>query len=200
MGPSCRANGSPWHGSSVCWHVWRKAGHARYGSGVRSRAQHGRPWVGEGAEPRRAGTSVLRWAVHVRPRPLAELSAVRRGVQARALRTEEASKRLERSRPWGDGPRARASVARGDDPGSHTLALAPRVVHPVAQVWAPDCGPRLLTEGCKTEMTGVADPRGPAGPAGPSPSPGAYAPAPWAAVATVALGASGQDGAAPASG
>jgi hypothetical protein len=39
--------------------------------------------------------------------------------------------------------------------GDRTLAMAQRVVHHVAQVLAPDCAPRFVTDGFREYMTAL---------------------------------------------
>jgi hypothetical protein len=41
------------------------------------------------------------------------------------------------------------------DVGNRTLAMAQRLVHQVAQVLAPDCAPRFLTDGFRESMTAL---------------------------------------------
>src|SRR5262249_51726552 len=78
------------------------------------------------------------------------LSAVKDGTVSEA----EAIARLERSPRWvwvAMDPESKLLLAI--DVGERTLAMAQRVVHHVAQVLAPDCAPRLLTDGFREYMT-----------------------------------------------
>ena len=68
----------------------------------------------------------------------------------------EAIERLERSPQWvwvAMDPESKLllTIAVGD----RTLAMAPRVVHRVAQVLAPDCAPLLLTDGFREYLTAL---------------------------------------------
>ncbi len=85
--------------------------------------------LGQAAEQRRALPRSWLGAVPVRPLPLDELSAGRRGVKDGAISPEEALNRLERARHWLGTARAPARTRRWTSaPGPRPLALAPRVL------------------------------------------------------------------------
>src|SRR5262249_39603116 len=68
----------------------------------------------------------------------------------------DAIERLERSPRWvwvAMDPESKLLLAI--DVGERTLAMAQRVVHHVAQVLAPDCAPRLLTDGFREYLTAL---------------------------------------------
>jgi hypothetical protein len=102
----------------------------------------------EAAEPLRAFSRYDLGDVHVRQGQLDELYAGLRAVKDGDRSEPEAVQRLERSPQWvwvAMDPESKWVLAI--DGGERTLALAQRVVHHVAQVVAPDCAPRLLTDG-----------------------------------------------------
>ncbi len=115
-----------------------------------------RHWLVEAAEQLRAFTSSLLCAVHVHQLHLDELYAVLRGVKDGAISTDEAIKRLERSRHgvWTAlEPERKLLVAI--ETGPRALAMAQRVVHQAVQVLAPDWVPLFLTDGFKEYMTAL---------------------------------------------
>ncbi len=80
------------------------------------------------------------------------LSAVKDGEVSAA----DASARLERTPQWvwvAMDPERKLLLAL--DVGSRTLARAQRVVHHVAQVFAPDCAPLFLTDGFRESLTAL---------------------------------------------
>jgi hypothetical protein len=89
----------------------------------------------------------------VRPLQRDELSAVLRGVQEGESSADNALKRLERSRPWVwtvidlESQRLLATES-----GPRTLEMAQRVVHQVAQRFAPPCLPLCLSDGFKGSL------------------------------------------------
>ena len=87
---------------------------------------------------------------------LHELYAVLRELKAGEISDDEAIKRLERSPSWvwtAMDPKSKLLVVV--DVGSHTLAMAQRVVHQVTEVLAPGCVPLFLTDGLKDYATAL---------------------------------------------
>jgi len=81
---------------------------------------------------------------------------VLRVVKAGEMNADQAMKRLERPPYWvwtAMAPRSKLLVVV--DVGSRTLARAQRVVHQVTRVFAPGCGPLLLTDGLKEYATAL---------------------------------------------
>jgi hypothetical protein len=78
------------------------------------------------------------------------------------LSAAEASERRERSPPWVWAAMAPERQRRlASDGGRRPLALPPRVVHPGAQVLAPDGAPLGLTEGWREALPALLTPAGP---------------------------------------
>src|SRR4029453_19365124 len=95
-------------------------------------------WLVEAAEQLRAFSAYFLCDVHVRQLQLDELYAVLRDVKTGALSEGEAIEHLERSPSWvwtAMDPDSKLLLVI--DVGTRTLAMAPRVVHHVAQVLAP---------------------------------------------------------------
>lgn len=111
-------------------------------------------WLGDAAEQRRAFSASFLCDLHVRQLQLDALYAVLRDVKTGARSEDEAIKHLERSSSWGwtarDPDRQLLLVM---DVGTRTLAMAQRVIHQVAQGFAPGCVPRFLTDGLKDDGT-----------------------------------------------
>ncbi len=87
---------------------------------------------------------------------LDELFALLSAVKDRKVSEVEAIERLERSPLWvwaAMDPESKRLLAI--DVGYRTLAMAQRLVHHVLQVLAPDCAPRLLTDGYREYMTAL---------------------------------------------
>jgi hypothetical protein len=135
-------------------------------------------WLVEAAEPLKAFSRYLLCDVHGRQVQLDELYAVLRDGNDSTLGEDEAIKRLERS-PRGGwtalDPESTLLVVI--DGGTRTLTRAPRVVHQVVQVLAPNGVPLFLTAGVKASTPallahfgqGVQPPRRQA--QGPTPKP-----------------------------
>jgi len=113
-------------------------------------------WLVEAAEQLRALSRHVLHDVRVRQVPWDELFALLRAVKAGEVSAVEALARLERSPQWvwvAMDPESKLLVAL--DVGDRTLAMAQRVVHQVAQVLAPDCAPRFLTDGFREYLTAL---------------------------------------------
>jgi len=113
-------------------------------------------WLVEAAEQLRALSRHVLHDVRVRQVQLDELFALLRAVKAGEVSAVEALERLERSPQWvwvAMDPESKLLVAL--DVGDRTLAMAQRVVHQVAQVLAPDCAPRFLTDGFREYLTAL---------------------------------------------
>src|SRR5262249_51902407 len=94
--------------------------------------------------------------VRVQQVQLDELFALLSAVKDGMVSAAEAIARLERSPQWvwvAMDPESKLLLAI--EVGDRTLALAQRVVHHVAQVWAPDCAPLFLTDGFGEYMTAL---------------------------------------------
>ena len=118
--------------------------------GLEGEAPTGRPWRGAAAEPRRACAASVLCALHVQPRPLEAVDAVRRARKAGASSDGEALQRLERSPAWGGTVLApQSQLLGGGAVGPRTLAMAPRVVQQLGAVGAPGWGPLCVTDGGK---------------------------------------------------
>ncbi len=114
------------------------------------------PWVVEAAEQLRAFSRHVLHDVRVRQVQRDEVFALLRAVQDGEVSAAEAIARLERTPQWVWGAMAPESkVLLASDGGSRPLAMAQRFVHPVVQVVAPDCAPRLLTDGCREYLTAL---------------------------------------------
>src|SRR6266581_9157447 len=113
-------------------------------------------WVVEAAEQLRAFSRHVLHDVRVRQVQRDEVFALLRAVQDGEVSAAEAIERLERTPQWVWGAMAPESkVLLAIDVGSRPLAMAQRFVHPVVQVVAPDCAPRLLTDGCREYLTAL---------------------------------------------
>lgn len=116
-------------------------------------------WLGEAAAPRQAFSHHMLHDVRVTQVPLDELSALRRAVTAGAGSEAAALQRLARSPRWVWVAMDPVSqVLRALDGGARTLAMAPRVVHPVAQGPAPGCVPLCLPDGFTAYATALVTP------------------------------------------
>jgi hypothetical protein len=111
-------------------------------------------WLMEAAAQLRAFSRYFLHDVRVRQVQLAELFALLSAVKAGAVSAADAIERLERSPQWVWGavdPESKRLLAI--DVGDRTRAMAPRFVHHVAQVLAPDCAPLFLTDGFREYLT-----------------------------------------------
>ena len=110
----------------------------------------------EAAEQLRAFSQHFLHDVRGQQVQLDELFALLSAVQAGAVSEAEAIERLERSPQWvwvAMDPESTLLLTL--DVGERTLAMAQRVVHHVAQVVAPDCAPRFLTDGFREYLTAL---------------------------------------------
>jgi IS1 family transposase len=113
-------------------------------------------WLGEAADHLRAFSRSFLCDVHVRQVQLDELYAVLSAVEDGTVGKMEAIARLERLPYWvwvAMDPESKLLLTV--DVGARTLAMAQRVVHQVAQMLAPGCVPRFLTDGFREYMTAL---------------------------------------------
>src|SRR5262244_2806248 len=113
-------------------------------------------WLMEAAEQLRAFAQYFLHGRHLTQVQLDELYAVLSALTDGTMSEEGAIERLSRSPHWvwaAFDPESKflLTIAVGD----RTLAMAPRMVHQVAQVLAPDCAPRFLTDGFKEYATAL---------------------------------------------
>jgi hypothetical protein len=113
-------------------------------------------WLADAAEQLRVFAAYFLCDVHVEQLQLDELYAVLRELKAGAISDDEALERLERSPDWvwtAMAPQSKLLLVI--DVGTHTLAMAQRVVHQVVQRLAPGCVPLFLTDGFREYMTAL---------------------------------------------
>src|SRR5262244_2457828 len=113
-------------------------------------------WLVEAAEQLRAFSQHFLYDVRVQQVQLDELFALLSAVKDGKVSEAEAIERLERCPRWvwvAMDPERKLLLAI--DVGNHTLAMAQRVVHQVAQVLAPDCAPLFLTDGFQEYLTAL---------------------------------------------
>ena len=113
-------------------------------------------WLVEAAAQLQAFSRHVLHAVRVRQVQLDELFVLLSAVKAGEVSEAEAIVRLERMAQWvwvAMDPESKLLLAI--DVGNHTLAMAQRVVHQVAQVLAPDCAPLFLTDGFQEYLTAL---------------------------------------------
>jgi hypothetical protein len=113
-------------------------------------------WLVEAAEQLQAFSRHVLHDVRVQQVQLDELFALLSAVKDGEVSEAEAIERLERMSQWvwvAMDPESKLLLAIAV--GKRTLALAPRVVHQVAQVFAPDGAPRLLTDGFRESLTAL---------------------------------------------
>src|SRR5206468_9443440 len=157
------------------------------------------PGLGEAADQLRAFSQHCLPDVRVQQGQLDALCALLSAVQDGTVSEAEAIERLERS-PQGVwvALAPESTLLLASEVGARTLAMAQRVGHHVAQVVAPDCAPRWLTDGFRASMTAVLTPYGPwvqpprRQDNGPHPQPR------WRPLPPLLDAQGGEDGAAPA--
>jgi hypothetical protein len=113
-------------------------------------------WLVEAAAQLQAFSQHVLHDVRVRQVQLDELFALLSAVKDGAVSTADAIARLERTPQWvwvAMDPESKLLLAI--DVGDRTLAMAQRVVRPVAQLLAPDCAPLFLTDGFRAYMTAL---------------------------------------------
>jgi hypothetical protein len=118
-------------------------------------------WLVEAAVQLRAFAQHFLHDVRVQQVQLDEVFALLSAVKDGAVSAAEAIERLERSPRWvwvAMDPESTLLLAI--EVGERTLALAPRRVHQVAQVLAPDCAPLFLTDGFREYLTALLTPYG----------------------------------------
>jgi hypothetical protein len=156
---SClETHGTPLHGTRVAPEqlVWA-VGALAEGVGIRAVARVFAvdpntvlAWLVAVAEHAAAFSRHCLHDVHVTQVQRDALCALRRAVKTGEVSEAQALQRLSRSPHWVwvaiDPVTTRLLTI---DMGDRTLAMAQRVVHPVAQVLAPGCGPRFLTDGLR---------------------------------------------------
>jgi len=113
-------------------------------------------WLVEAAEQLRAFSQHFLHDVQVQQVQLDELFALLSAVKAREVSEAEAIEHLDRSPQWvWVAMDPESTLLLGLDVGDRTLAMAQRLVHQVAQVLAPDCAPRFLTDGFREYLTAL---------------------------------------------
>jgi IS1 family transposase len=113
-------------------------------------------WLVEAAEQLQAFSRHVLHDVRVRQVQLDELFALLSAVKDGEVSAAEAIARLERSPQWvwvAMDPESKLLLTI--DVGHHTLAMAQRIVHHIAQVLAPDCAPLFLTDGFREYVTAL---------------------------------------------
>jgi hypothetical protein len=113
-------------------------------------------WLVEAAEQLKAFSAYFLHELPFNQVQLDELYAVLSAVRDGDVSAAEAIERLSRSPHWvwtAIDPESKLLVVI--DVGTHTLALAQRVVHQVVQVLAPGCLPLFLTDGLKDYATAL---------------------------------------------
>ena len=113
-------------------------------------------WLVEAAEHLEAFSRCHLHDLHVEQVQMDELFAWLSAVQEGEVTEAEAMKRLSRSLHWvwvAMDPVCKLILAV--DVGDRTLALAPRLVHQVTQVLAPECAPLFLTDGFRDYLTAL---------------------------------------------
>jgi hypothetical protein len=119
-------------------------------------------WLVEAAEQLRAFSQHFLHDVRVRQVQRDELFALLSAVKDGEVSEAEAIERLERSPQWvwvAVDPESKRLLAL--DVGDRTRAMAPRVVHHVAQVLAPACAPVFLPDGFREYLTALLTHYGP---------------------------------------
>jgi hypothetical protein len=123
------------------------------------------PWLGESAEQLRALSREVLHAMRVQQGPLAALCALLRAGKDTASRETAARARLAHAPHGVWGAMAPESQRRrAIDGGKRPGARAPRFVHPVARVCAPDGAPLVRPAGCRESLTAWVPPAGDWGP------------------------------------
>jgi IS1 family transposase len=113
-------------------------------------------WLVEAAEQLRAFSRAFLHDLHLTQVQLDELYAVLSAVKNRECSEAEALEHLSHSPHWvwvALDPESKLLLTLGV--GERTRAMAQRVIHQVAQVFAPDCAPLFLTDGFKEYMTAL---------------------------------------------
>jgi len=157
-------HGTPLHGMRVAPElvVWA-VGALAEGLGIRAVARvfavdpnTVRQWLVEAADHAVALSRYFFHDVRVTQVQLDELFALLSAVKAGEVSRPEAIQRLSRSPHWVWGaidPVTKLLLTL--DVGEHTLVMAQRVVHQVAQVLVPSCVPLFLTDGLKEYTTAL---------------------------------------------
>jgi hypothetical protein len=113
-------------------------------------------WLSEAADHAAALTRHVLHDVRGTQGQLDELFALRSAVKDSDVSAAEAVECLSRSPHWVGGAMDPVTkLLLTIDGGDRTLAMAPRIVHQVVQVVAPDCVPLCLTDGFKEYMTAL---------------------------------------------
>jgi len=113
-------------------------------------------WLVEAAELLRAFSSYFLCDLHVRQIQLDELYAVLSAVKGGELSEDGVMRRLSRSPHWvwtAMDPETKLLLVI--DVGTRTLAMAQRVLHQVAQCFAPHCVPLFLSDGFKDYLAAI---------------------------------------------
>jgi len=113
-------------------------------------------WLGKAVDQLQAFAHYFLCEIHVRQLQVDELYAVLKAMKAGDLSEDEAIRRLSPSPHWvwtAMDPETKLLLV--SDVGTHTLAMAQRVLHQVAHCLAPDCVPLFLSDGCKDYLPAI---------------------------------------------
>ena len=157
-------HGTPFHGKQVdpATLVWALAALAE-GLGIRAVARVFAVdpntvlgWLGDAAEHLEAFSRYFLHGVDVEQVQMDELFAFLSAVKDRDITEAEAITRLSRSPYWvwvAVDPVSKLILTV--DVGERTLAMAPRLVHQLTQVLAPDCASLFLTDGFREYLAAL---------------------------------------------
>ena len=113
-------------------------------------------WLVEAAEHLESFSRDFLHDVDVEQVQMDELFALLSAVKDGEVTEDEAIKRLSRSPHWvWVAMEPVSKLILTFDVGERTLAMAPRLVHQVTQVLAPDCAPLFLTDGFRDYLTAL---------------------------------------------
>jgi hypothetical protein len=113
-------------------------------------------WLGEAVDQLQAFAHYFLCEIHVRQLQVDELYAVLKAMKAGDLSEDEAIRRLSPSPHWvwtAMDPETKLLLV--SDVGTHTLAMAQRVLHQVAHCLAPDGVPLFLSDGFKDYLPAI---------------------------------------------
>jgi hypothetical protein len=124
--------------------------------GLEVDAHTGLHWLSEAAAPLRAFAASFLCDLHVTQRQLAERDAGLRAVKDGESTAAKALTRLSRSPQWVWGAMdPESTLLLTIEGGARPLAMAPRVLHHVTQVLAPDWAPLFVTDGVRASRTAL---------------------------------------------
>jgi len=113
-------------------------------------------WLGKAVDQLQAFAHYFLCEIHVRQLQVDELYAVLKAMKAGDLSEDEAIRRLSPSPHWvwtAMDPETKLLLV--SDVGTHTLAMAQRVLHQVAHCLAPDGVPLFLSDGFKDYLPAI---------------------------------------------